>query len=454
MSDSITSLFGLKDSDVEICTEELKADVHHFRITLTNRGGRCPSCGKFTKDIKEYKTKTIRHSIFLNEPALIHYRARRFCCPNCGKTFYEHDPFSSQYSRISDKTVQNVLELAKNYNETFRSIARKVGLSVNEVITIFDEHVQISRNPLSSCIAIDEFYFSRKARNKYALMILSLDKGYVIDILESREKRKLWYYFRQIPREERNAVRYVSIDMNENYKEVVGYCFPDAIICVDPFHVIKNISAALNDIRLKTLRHYSDNKRSDEYYLLKYQRHLLFIDTDYNEFHDVKKNHHFRYKISDSDKLDMMLGINSDLKTAYNIKEHYMMFNSKDNPPEEQREELDIIINKCLATGIEEMISVGKMIDHWKEEILNSFCTYEKYINKNNKKKRVAVRVTSGPIEGRNKIIKIILKLANGYENTARFRNRAMYVLNKREEPSDHKLPNTVKRIFKKTEKG
>lgn len=171
MSDSITSLFSLKDSDVEICTEELKAGIHHFRITLVNRGGRCPSCGRFTKDIKEYRTKVIRHSIFLNEQALVHYRARRFLCPDCGKTFYEDDPFSSQYCHISDKTVGNVLKLAKDYNETFRSIARKVGLSVNEVITIFDEHVQVSRNPLSTCIAIDEFYFSRKAKNKYALMI-------------------------------------------------------------------------------------------------------------------------------------------------------------------------------------------------------------------------------------------------------------------------------------------
>lgn len=144
MSNSITSLFGLEDSGVEVCTEQLKAGVQYFRITLINRRGRCPGCGKFTKDIKEYKTKTIRHSIFLNEQALNHYRARRFCCPDRGKTFYEHDPFSSQYSRISDKTVLKVPELVKSYNEIFRSIARKVGLSVNEIITIIDEHVQVS----------------------------------------------------------------------------------------------------------------------------------------------------------------------------------------------------------------------------------------------------------------------------------------------------------------------
>ncbi|HAE16046.1 MAG TPA: hypothetical protein DCG51_05790 [Erysipelotrichaceae bacterium] len=34
------------------------------------------------------------------------------------------------------------------------------------------------------------------------------------------------------------------------------------------------------------------------------------------------------------------------------------------------------------------------------------------------------VRVLNGPIEGRNSLIKKVLKLANGYSNFNRFRNR------------------------------
>ncbi|MBR2067481.1 MAG: transposase [Solobacterium sp.] len=40
-------------------------------------------------------------------------------------------------------------------------------------------------------------------------------------------------------------------------------------------------------------------------------------------------------------------------------------------------------------------------------------------------------RVSNGPIEGRNSLIKKILRLANGYTNFQRFRNRIMYSLNK-----------------------
>ena len=453
MSDFITTLFGLKDRDVEEHTEKTTSGVHHYTIKLVNRGGRCPRCGRFTKTVKEYHTKTMAHSIFLNEPAVIHYKARRFICPSCGKTFYEEDPFASQYSHVSDKTVENVLDLLKEYNHTFRSVAKAVDLSVNEVIKIFDEHVQVQPGSLSEYIALDEFYFSRHAQRKYALMILSLNKGYVIDILPDREKRHIRNYFRAIPRSERETVRFVSTDMNEVYRDIVYSCFPNAVLCIDPFHVVKNINDALNDIRLRVLRKYKDDKRSDEYYLLKYQRHLLYSDAEYDKFHEAKRSHHFRYKISDADKLDMMLDIDSDLKTAHAIKQHYMFFNDKKNSPEEQREELEIIIDKCLSSGIEEMIRIANMLENWEEEILNSFNTYEKYIYKNNKKTWATVRVTSGPIEGRNKMIKIILKLANGYQNFERFRNRALYVLNKRESYSDHKLPNTVKRIMKDPKK-
>lgn len=120
---------------------------------------------------------------------------------------------------------------------------------------------------------------------------------------------------------------------------------------------------------------------------------------------------------------------------------------------EERREVLDLLINDFIASDIPEMISVGLTLSNWKEEILNSFYTITKTVtDKNGKKIKKTVRVTSGPVEGRNKYLKIILKLANGYKNFDRFRNRAMYVLNKREDPSDHRLPNNVKMIYKKRE--
>ena len=62
---------------------------------------------------------------------------------------------------------------------------------------------------------------------------------------------------------------------------------------------------------------------------------------------------------------------------------------------------------------------LGNTLESWKKEIINSFIKYDHR------------KLSNGPIEGRNKYVHIILELANGYSNFKRFRNRAMYILNR-----------------------
>lgn len=449
MPDSITSLIGLKDDDTEYCYEVIRKDNgkdHHLiYVRLINHGGFCPSCHRFTKKIKEYRTKKIDHARFLNERCTIVYSARRFRCPACGKTFFEKDPFESQYQNISDKTVENTLRLLKDYNQTFASVARTVGITRTEVIKIFDEHVQIERKQLSECVGMDEFYFSRHAAHKYALFILSLNKGYVIDMRPNREKHRIISYFRSIPKEERDIVRYFSIDMNDNYRDAVNVCFPNALLCVDPFHVIKYLNKALDDVRLRVLRQYSDDKRSDEYYLLKYRKELLFRDVPYGEWNDVKHNHHFRYRMSEKRMQEMILDIDPDLNKVWHLKERYMYFDSAEMTMEERRERLDFLIDDFISSEIPEMTGFGLTLHNWRSGILNSFHTITKKITSSDgSRKTITARVTNGPVEGRNKYIKILLNLANGYTNFDRFRNRAMFVLNKRESWSETRLENDI----------
>ncbi|RHM59842.1 MULTISPECIES: transposase [Coprobacillaceae] len=79
---------------------------------------------------------------------------------------------------------------------------------------------------------------------------------------------------------------------------------------------------------------------------------------------------------------------------------------------------IDNINKLSTIVGLQKL---GNTLESWKKEIINSFIKYD------NRK------LSNGPIEGRNKYIHIILELANGYSNFKRFRNRAMYILNRLE---------------------
>lgn len=81
-----------------------------------------------------------------------------------------------------------------------------------------------------------------------------------------------------------------------------------------------------------------------------------------------------------------------------------------------RKELLETVIAEYKLSDIKYMRNVAMTLENWKEEIINSFHIYD------------GRKLSNGPIKGRNRIVKIILRLANGYTNFNRFRNRVLYV--------------------------
>lgn len=411
----------LNEEEFELDKEFIKGDVIYREVKVKNRGTRCLNCGCFTTKVKEYKTKHIKHSIYNDVQCILIYHQRRYVCPNCGKTRMEDNPFTSDGNKVSDKTIEDILGDLKRYNVTFTEVAQRYHISTRGVIRIFDRYVNIKRNDLSQVICLDEIYFSRHRRKKYVLVIINFKNRAILDILKDRDKSTLSSYFRKIGFKEKARVEFVGVDMNDNYRDIVRVYFPNATLVADSFHVVKNISKALDDVRLRILRRYSDDKYSDEYYMLKYRKGLLFeTDLIKPEFQEIKRNHHFHYDINDVGLLEMMLKVDKELNTAYELYHAYIRFNNTDYTNTLKcLNDLNEIINDYRISGIREFESVGETLNNWKAEIVNSFIKFNGY------------RVSNGPIEGRNSLIKKVLKLANGYSNFSRFRNRIMYSLNK-----------------------
>ena len=309
---------------------------------------------------------------------------------------------------------------------------------------IFDSHVQIKRKSLREVISFDEFYFSRHSRNKYAFMIMGLN-GEILDILKSRHKSKLLDYFKYIPKKERSRVRYVTMDMYENYRVLVKRRLNNALIVIDSFHVMKHINEALDEVRLSVLRRYSNNQKSDEYYLLKKKRYVLYKEDLSN---DLEYNNHFRNRMNEYDYLSMILKIDEKLSDAYQLMKRYYYFNHywHEYTKEEAYAYIGKYIDECCLIGLTSFMELGNTLNNWKEEIANSFIPYKKHNGE-------IVRLSNGKIEGKNSYIKKMIRLANGYSNFERFMNRAMYCENLYDTYSLERLPNTVRRIFRNRKK-
>ena len=430
---------GICEKDCENFRAVRSGNLVSYHVTLKNNGGRCPCCGAYVTKVKEYRKK----KIVLDRNRVVFYRARRFLCA-CGKTFYEENPFSRERKKISDHLIGLLLEDLKRYNHTFLEEAEKYGISVNEVMDIFDRHVQIERKGLREAISFDEFYFSRHSRSKYAFLIMGLN-GEILDILRSRHKSRLLDYFKYIPAEERNRVKYVTMDMYENYRVIVRRRLKNAMIVIDSFHVMKHVNEALDEVRLSVLRKFSSDQRCDEYYLLKKKRYVLFRE-ELSEAYEYSS--HFRMKMNDGDFLNLILKTDKRLSDAYQTARKYYYFNRcwNEYSRQEALEYLEKYIDECFSLGIPSFLELGKTLDNWKEEIANSFIPYRKRSGE-------TVRLSNGRTEGKNSYIKKMIRLANGYSNFDRFRNRAMYCENYYETYSKEPLPNTVRRNFPKKKK-
>ena len=76
-------------------------------------------------------------------------------------------------------------------------------------------------------------------------------------------------YFMAYPLYERQKVKFVCCDMHGGYITLARECFPCATVCVDPFHVVRRVSDALDEVRIRVQRELQEAGRSDDYKSLK-----------------------------------------------------------------------------------------------------------------------------------------------------------------------------------------
>lgn len=439
INEYILKLFNLENKNIDEFNVYHQFDGVHVYVRLSVCDHVCPVCGTVSSKTHSYTGKVITHSILNGTPCYINYKARRYICPECSKTFYEHNPFTTDGMKISLTTVYNVLNDLKKPNETFSAVAQRNNISPTAAAYIFDRHVNVSRRKLPECICIDEVYAFSSSKSDYVCVLLDFESQNVIDLLPSRRKYDLINYFTLIPREERLNVKVVCTDMWESYRVVTKIVFPNAVNSLDRFHLMQEFNRRLDRVRIDAMNRYKPspnfrriNHSSNEiqehyikakrYYVLKKFKWLLMKNdnkiTDPNmekKYNSVLDGYYNYY-----DLVELMTKADPQLEEALYLKDELNRFFDKSDI-DNAKDNLNDLIREFKSSQISVMNDFGNTMVRWKNEIINSF------IKVGAEKKR---RVTNGIIENRNKIIKNIKHTSNGYRNWERFRNRVLYCLN------------------------
>ena len=442
---SITELLDLEDSDIFISDIQIEGTRKLITLETHLTSHFCPSCG-FRMHSRGIKTRTISHPVLQDGYELILLlKQRRWRCTNQDCCYETNDSFRfvNRSRRTTNATDMLIVFAFRDLQETAVSIAKKFKTSDTHVLDVFDRYVKMERLPLTDIISVDEVYTDMDKDGKYALVIQDFYTGDPIDLLPSRRSKITEPYIASIPPEERNRVRYLLSDMYNPYISFVDKYFPNAVPVVDSFHVIQWVVHSI-DMYIRQLERrfrQRDAEReeklsaeqgrpvslplSDELYMLRKYRWLILANhSNITYYTDPRMDPHFRRLMNTYDYEDALFRIDPRLRTLRDLKENYVMFNSRNaGQPLRAAEEIEDIIDQYLQSDDSIFIDFALLLLKYREPIINSFVMVEKcgpgglYDS----------RLSNGPIESLNRKVKDLKRLGRGFRNFEHFRNRFLY---------------------------
>ena len=385
MEDYITKFLGLKGvlvNSYEECGEEIR-----IGIETEAKYPICPECGVRVKRIHDYRVQDIRDVPYRNKVVHLLLKKRRYRC-ECGKRFYEKYSFLPRYHHLTQRVYENILKELDS-PVTFKSVAKRYGISTNTVTRICDL-LEYNLHRLPEVLAIDEFK-GNAGNEKYQGILTNPSNQRLLDILKTREKSYLVEYVRQY---KRDNVKLFIMDMWEPYKNIAETYFPNAMIVIDKYHYVRQVYWAMNFVRKRIQNTLNNEER------LYFKRHRYILDKMEHALSPYQKQ-----------CLERMLGHSEDLYNAWQLKEIFYEFR-KEQDPNKAAKILRIFIETAKDIGLPEFQPAITAFTNWFEYIINS--------------KRTPY--TNAYTEGTNNKIKVLKRIGYGYRNYERFRKRILHL--------------------------
>lgn len=384
----------LKIPELAVADYEVQPKEVVMHAELLVHAARCPDCKSISHDVHQYLPRRVRHLPMAGRPCYLVYDEYQYACGKCGKTWVGIVDFVEAWRSYTNAYEQYIAR--RCHGTTWEKVARDEGLSAEAVEGIYkrvvDAKIEGREDVPVRVLGIDELRWRKSPKREYAAVIMDIERGRVIDVLEDRSKAALEAYFGAWSPERRRAVEVVSMDMWEPYASMARTCFPRADVVVDRFHVMKNLQEHLQNARRAAQRELSEEQRKQ----LKGLRWLLVRNFD-----DLSPQ--------DQRRLREAFKVWPELGVLHALKERFRDFYERKNPRTAEKA-LDGWIARALASGHRALQTFVKTLTRWRQEILAYFDE----------------RITQGFVEGTNNGIRSILHRCFGFKVFGNLRMRVL----------------------------
>ena len=372
--------------DVIITNVENISGQLHISLELPRAAHVCPACGGVTDVIHDYRMQTIK-DVPLARDTFLHLRKRRYRC-SCGKRFFEKNDFLARYQRITSRLTAEIIfsfqklasakEIASRFNVSETTAMRYFCL-FNKKVTALPE-----------VVSVDEFK-GNSGGQKFNTLVVDPKNRRILDVLPNRNESDLIRYFSKFPN--KNEVKYFVCDMNPHFRTVAKTCFPNAKIIADKFHVVRQVTWAMERVRKNEQEKLPDRHRK----YFKKSRYLLMKPME-------------KLTEEEMDRLSLMFEMAPRLADAYRLKNEFLKVSHSNSSAEGRQKLIDWLFSAELME-MEEFRACINAYRNWFDEILNA----------------MDVPWTNGYIEGCNNKTKVLKRVCFGMRNFSNFRKRILF---------------------------
>jgi transposase len=370
----------------------------------------CPACHR----VAQVKERPVVHYIDLpvyGTPMSLAWRKHRMRCvePGCAKKSWvlEDHRIAAKHCLLTTRAAKWAT-VQVGGGRTVSEVADELACdwhTVNDAVTTYGAALLAAdrkRLNKTSAIGLDETSFLKSGeygRTSFVTTVADVENHQIIDILPTRKYIDVAGWIDQQPVAWKERIRFGALDMSATYAAVYTVTLPKAHQVVDPFHLIALANRCLDAVRRRVQTEQTGHRGRRDDPLYRARRVLLMGE----EKLDAEATARLASLLELGDP-------NAEVAIAYRIKERLRDFYRTGNP-DEARRILEDLKDHCLKRAMPpEVRKLGRTIRTWFDKICNHHLA----------------RVTNGPTESLNNLIKRIKRIGFGFRNFENYRIRAL----------------------------
>lgn len=361
--------------------------------------------------VHDTRENTWRHLNFFQYRCYITARVPRVITPD-GKVKTVAVPWARSGSGFTLMMEGVILTLVKHM--PVRTVAREIGEHDTKLWRLIDYHTEEALKDQDfsdvSAIGVDEY--SHKGHNYITVFLSHPDvvtdeagrrrqagKGRVLFVTEGKDKDAVLRFLERFKAKDGTPeqVEVATSDMIHDFRSAMQESFPNAVVTVDKFHVLKNCSDAVDNTRRRELRSKDSVKARD----LKESRYIWLKNPD----NLTDKQRTRLSQLLEVEYLDTVQAYSCRLE----LQDFYETHKAYD---EEMVSAFERMVIKFANSPVKEIRKFAACLTRNTVEILNYFQTLR----------------TNAILEGFNSKISIIKSRARGFKNMRNFMNMIYFV--------------------------